>query len=99
MPALFPRPTPERPQLSARYAHPPWLAGHGDTVRWTRQAATGRADCDECAALQHETRGEFWPRRQVRARRVVNTNPATALRLCGAHTAAWKDRDTTAGAS
>lgn len=95
-PALFPQPKRELPTLSTRFGSGDYRAGHGQKVKWTRKAPRLRADCDECTALQHETHGEFWPRRQVRSRRAVNT---TVLDLCSGHAAAWKDRDTVDGAT
>lgn len=89
-PALFPKPDEEPPRLSERYGHGEYRAGPGIKVRWARRAPRARADCDECAALQHETKGEYWPRRQVRQRRTMGE---TRLDLCGAHAAAWRDRD------
>jgi hypothetical protein len=88
-PALFPPPDPDIPRLSTRFLT--FRRIPGDKVKWARKAPRARADCDECAALQHETQGRYWPRRQVRARRTVNGGHP--LDLCGAHAQAWKDRD------
>lgn len=93
---LFPVPENEPPRLSQRFGRGEYRAGPGIEVKWTRRVLHSRADCDECIALQHETRGEYWPRRQVRARRTVD---GTTLDLCGAHAAAWKDRDHNEGAN
>jgi hypothetical protein len=92
---LFPPPDKDLPRLSTQFAHGEYRAGPGVKVKWTRRATRSRADCDECTALQHETNGQFWPRRQVRHRRAVNS---TTLDLCSAHAVAWKDRDHTEGA-
>lgn len=89
-PGLFPKPEAEPPRLSARYAYGEYRAGSGMKVQWTSCAPRRRSDCDECTALQHETNGDYWPRRQARHRRTMGD---TRLELCGAHTAAWKDRD------
>lgn len=94
-PALFPRPKKETPTLSQKFARGEYRASPGVKVKWTRRAPRSRADCDECTALQHETQGEFWPRRQVRIRRTAN---GLTLDLCAAHAAAWKDRDYQEGA-
>lgn len=94
--ALFPKPEKETPALSRRFAHGEYRAGPGVTVKWTRRAPRARADCDECTALQYETHGAYWPRRQVRARRSVN---GTRLDLCPLHASAWKDRDHEEGAT
>lgn len=92
---LFPQPDKDLPRLSQEFANGEHRAGPGVKVKWTRRATRSRADCDECTALQHETRGAYWPRRQVRNRRSVNGN---TLDLCSAHAAAWKDRDHQEGA-
>lgn len=93
--ALFPRPEKETPKLSRRFSNGEYRSGPSVKVKWARRVLRGRADCDECTALQHETHGEYWPRRQVRARRTVH---GTTLDLCAAHAAAWKDRDHQEGA-
>lgn len=87
---LFPKPEAEPPRLSERYAFGEYRAGPGIKVGWNAFKPRRRADCDECTALQHETKGAYWPRRQARHRRTMGN---TRLELCGAHTAAWKDRD------
>lgn len=94
--ALFPQPRPDPPALSRRFAHGEYRATPGAAVKWARRVLKGRADCDECVALQHETHGEYWPRRQVLARRTVN---GTTLDLCAGHAAAWKHRDHQEGAT
>ena len=87
---LFPKPQEEPPKLSRRFGHGEYRATPGAAVTWTRRVLKTRTDCDECVALQHESHGEYWPRRQVRVRRRVG---GTTLDLCGLHAAAWKDRD------
>lgn len=94
-PGLFPKPEKETPALSQQFARGEYRAGPDVKVKWTRRVLRGRADCDECIALQHETRGQYWPRRQVRTRRAVH---GTTLDLCAAHAVAWKDRDHQEGA-
>jgi hypothetical protein len=92
---LFPKPEKDPPALSRTFNTGDYRAGPGVKVKWTRRVLRGRADCDECTALQHETSGQYWPRRQVRIRRAVN---GTKLDLCAGHGAAWKDRDHQEGA-
>lgn len=92
---LFPRPDKDIPKLSKQFGNGEYRAGPGVKVKWTRRAPRARADCDECTALQHETNGQYWPRRQVRHRRAVG---GTTLDLCAAHALAWKDRDHQEGA-
>lgn len=94
--SLFPKPERETPALSRRFAHGEYRAGPGVKVTWVRRVLRGRADCDECTALQYETHGQYWPRRQVRIRRKVGS---TTLDLCSLHAAAWKDRDHQEGAT
>lgn len=93
-PALFPKPEPDIPKLSQKFSTAEYRNRPGVKVKWARKAPRARADCDECTALQHETAGAYWPRRQIRGRRTAND---TTLDLCSAHIAAWKDRDTTNG--
>lgn len=95
-PALFPKPEKETATLSRQFSNGEYRAGPGVKVKWTRRAPRSRADCDECTALQHETQGAYWPRRQVRIRRAVN---GTTLDLCPLHAALWKDRDHEEGAT
>jgi hypothetical protein len=75
--------------------------------KWTPVKPGPRAGaCDECAQLQHETRGKFGPRMQPRKRRVFPTksapDPATGhtirvkgpvLALCSRHAQAWEELD------
>lgn len=51
-----------------------------------------KAHCDECARLQHETRGAAGPRMQPRYRRTL-PDGGPKLLLCGRHAEAWRDRD------
>lgn len=80
------------------------LSWHYDTVEYrlgptqpkaTWTSVTGSAAgaaCDECARLQHETRGAFGPRMRPRHQRTVLGGGPT-LALCGTHATAWRDRD------
>lgn len=52
----------------------------------------GRAECDECGARQHETRGMSGVRQRVAVIRKVFTD-GPSLRLCRAHAELWRDRD------
>jgi hypothetical protein len=62
----------------------------------------GKGDCDECAARQHETRGQLTEGGGVRAaakcRRVFpGDGDGTALLLCREHEQLWRERDTADG--
>lgn len=92
-PAMFPKPPRTLTPLSEHYANGNHRAA-GGAVKWTRRQPRAHADCDECTALQHETGGAFWPRRQVRNRRAVN---GTVLDLCAGHTLEWRARDSEDG--
>lgn len=94
-PGLFPAPEKDIPTLSKRFGHGEYRAGPGQKVKWTPKKPRVHTDCEECSALQHETRGAYGPRRQIRTRRAVN---GTGLDLCHAHALAWKGRDTHDGA-
>lgn len=86
--------------LSQRYAtQPDYQARPGDRPRWSKiDTPPAGAMCDECAQLQHETRGRYGPRKQPRERR---TFPAIAgkraagpaLRLCYQHAQVWHAKD------
>lgn len=76
--------------LSARFDVDAYHARPKDTIRWTA-TRSGRG-CDECAALQHETRGQYGPRHPARQRRAITGGPD--LLLCHTHADAWRTRDT-----
>jgi hypothetical protein len=88
---LFPAPGSEAPALSRHLAEHHQLIQPWDTVKWTRRAAKSRLDCQECAMVQHETRGAYHPRRRAKLRRT--TSFGSRLDLCNAHAQAWKTRD------
>lgn len=92
-PALFPEPPRRQPAFSRGLAAAAWRLGTGETAKWTRLAATTRVDCMECALLQHEQSGSYFPRRKAKSRRT--TPDGARLDLCHAHTTAWKTRDET----
>jgi len=93
-PALFPEPDPDIPDLSTGLSGPPWRLRPGETATWT-QLSVKTIDCQECAVLQHERRGEFGPRRQAKRRRKTEHG---RLDLCRAHAHAWHQRDEVDGA-
>lgn len=89
-PALFPEPPPNIPALSTALSGPELRLRRGESAKWTPVRAY-TLHCEECAHLQHELRGEFGPRRQVKYRR--NTPTGLRLNLCRGHAMAWRTRD------
>ncbi|WP_067904544.1 hypothetical protein [Nocardia vaccinii] len=80
--------------LSARYDDPEYRASAAARPSWAKIATppTG-AWCDECAQLQHETRGASGLRMPPRMRRSIPGHRELALKLCSRHGQAWKERD------
>ncbi|WP_280466549.1 hypothetical protein [Nocardia cyriacigeorgica] len=84
--------------LSAFYDTAVYRLGRGEVAQWTKGGGGRAAHCDECARLQHETRGASGPRMAPRERRtVIRECPegAVSLLLCTRHATAWRDRDDT----
>lgn len=89
-PALFPQPHPDPPELSQT------LTGYVDRLHIGQEAKWARInvqtiDCIECSLLQHETHGDYGPRRQAKWRRKGPLGGR--LDLCRDHADAWKRRD------
>ncbi|MFD7045618.1 hypothetical protein [Rhodococcus jostii] len=82
--------------LSTTYANPSYRASAQEKPKWTPVKVKAPIPCDECAAVQHETRGRFGPRASARQRRGFVGGPI--LRLCTRHANAWRERDTRDGA-
>lgn len=80
-------------QLSRAFAAGVYRATTATAARYT--PITGRITCDECAARQHETRGDAPTRAPGKSRRDLPTTdgPDTALLLCRAHEQMWRERD------
>ncbi|HEX5522697.1 MAG TPA: hypothetical protein VFX53_04565 [Pedococcus sp.] len=89
MTGLFPAPDPDIPALSVALGGPAWRLPRGGKAKWVRLSVK-TIDCQECSHLQHETRGDFGPRRQAKRRRRYD---GTQLDLCRAHAQAWQERD------
>jgi hypothetical protein len=89
-PGLFPAPRPQSPDLSLWLSAPVYRLTPGQRAKWT-ELHVKTVDWQECAMLQHETRGGFGPRRVAKHRRRLPSG--MALDLCRAHTMAWKRRD------
>lgn len=92
-------PKPERGQLllSARYSTPAYrgVSYAAEAPRYRPYA--GKADCDECAAVQHEQAGNAPPRRPAKVRRTCPHGPD--LLLCREHRVLWEERDSLDGVS
>ncbi|MGZ9829967.1 hypothetical protein ACXYTP_23925 [Tsukamurella ocularis] len=75
--------------LSKQFQRTPYQA----TKTWRPKYANSKqaTTCDECFASQHESRGEFGPRRRVVATRTMPDK--TRLYLCREHTDLWKALD------
>jgi len=85
-------PPPEQPvELSKELASYAYRLAVDEVAKWTDIKVKAPRDCQECAQLQHETRGSFGPRRQAKHRRAHPMGPK--LELCSAHTEQWKVRD------
>lgn len=76
--------------LSEVYDAPLYRAVPGDEPGWS-PVTRARVDCDECAALQHESHGKYGPRQKPRQKRAFHGGPE--LLLCSAHALAWHERD------
>lgn len=63
-----------------------------DQVTWTAQPRSPRVNCDECGAIQHETRGASGRPNPARHRRRIG-GAGEYLVLCETHAQAWRDRD------
>jgi hypothetical protein len=95
---LFPEPIGPTLALSRLLgAEPGYRLAPGEHARWTRRNTASSVDCEECAALQHELRGAYRPRRRATIRR---TRPGPLhLDLCSAHAELWRERDDANGAN
>lgn len=87
-PTLLSVPQHHSAELSAHFDTPEYrLSRTQPRATWTTKVGTY---CDECAQLQHETRGASGPRMQPKQRRTV---ARASLALCNRHANAWHDRD------
>lgn len=75
--------------LSAMYGVPAYRSSPAEVAKYSPSST--QLPCDECVAVQHETRGQFGPRMQAKARRTFKGGPN--LRLCRRHANAWRERD------
>lgn len=89
--AMFDVDPAEPVQLSKALAVYEFRLAADETAKWTDIKVKAPRDCQECAQLQHETRGPNDPRRQAKHRRTHPMGPK--LELCSAHTEQWKVRD------
>lgn len=80
--------------LSAFYDTAVYHLERGMAAKWTKGGGGRGAHCDECARIQHETRGASGPRMAPRERRTIaHGEGSVSLLLCSRHAAAWRDRD------
>lgn len=77
--------------LSKAFENPSYRASATEKPKWTPVKVKAPMACDECAAVQHETRGTYGPRANARQRRAFVGGPI--LRLCTRHANAWRERD------
>jgi hypothetical protein len=88
---MFDKPAEQPVQLSAHLAAFAYLLARGETAKWTQIKLKTYRPCEECAWVQHESRGDFGPKRQAKHRRRHPMGPQ--LELCTAHMKLWKERD------
>jgi hypothetical protein len=75
--------------LSQMYSVPAYRSSAEERARYAESKS--QLPCEECVAVQHETRGEFGPRMQTKVRRTFKGGPN--LRLRRRHANAWRERD------
>jgi len=88
MMGMFPEPETQYVSLSKS------LVSHrlrdGETARWGKLSLKKARPCQECIALQYETKGAFGPRRNAKVSRTVAN---LHLDLCSAHAQLWSSLD------
>lgn len=94
--ALMPEPPRSDRPFSAKYGVPlyRWKLGT-PTPKYTK-LSTSTIPCDECFALQHETRGAYGSRHSAKERRVLaatQQRESSTINLCRGHAAVWHERD------
>lgn len=88
---LFDEPAKAKRQLSKLYAAAMYRASKTERPRWTQVKLVRPIPCDECFAMQIETKGECGPRADAKQRRAFLGGPVLAL--CRAHALLWRERD------
>jgi hypothetical protein len=88
---MFDKPAEQPVELSEKLSAFEYRLNRGEKVKWTAIKVKGYRPCQECAYMQHQTGGQFGPRRQAKHRRTHPMSPA--LELCTAHKDLWLDRD------
>lgn len=83
---------PTLPTLSRQFDSDSYRARPTDSITWRAVARTARQLCDECRAIQHETRGESGRPNPARHRRSID-GAGVDLMLCVGHADAWHTRD------
>jgi len=77
--------------LSEHFAVEAYRVRGSERPKWAK-ATVRTKHCDECAMIQHETRGAVGPRMQPRHRRTLPDRKVSLL-LCTRHAQAWRERD------
>jgi hypothetical protein len=97
-PAMFPPVSARTIPMSKMYEAPQFRARpqtkddkQGRKPRWTVAKLKTPPSCDECFAVQWESKGAFSPRADVKHRRTFKDG--TMLGLCNLHADAWHERD------
>lgn len=82
--------------MSAAHAGVEWRGHSALRARYTPLRALRLPPCDECSALQHETRGAYGARARAKYTRTLTHRgaPTKPLRLCTQHAQVWRTRDT-----
>lgn len=83
-------PGPTRQWTLSRLLNTPEQAARDNVVHWSGIKSAKSPDCDECAAVQWETRGASGARSPARTVRRVRD---VKLHLCHQHAALWRARD------
>lgn len=90
-PPLFDEPAKAQRQLSKLYSVPAYRGSKNDRPKWTQYKTVRPVPCDECFAMQVETKGACGPRADAKQKRSFTGGPE--LKLCRTHAALWRERD------
>lgn len=94
---LWPNLTPvDSAPMSKAFAVMSYRSSPEERPKWSAIKVKNPMPCDECAAVQHETKGAYGPRANAKQRRAFKGGPI--LRLCTRHANAWHERDQKDGA-
>jgi hypothetical protein len=65
---MFDKPAEQPVELSERLSAFEYRLDRGEKAKWTAIRVKGPRPCQECAYMQHQTGGQFGPRRQAKHR-------------------------------